>query len=445
MSREEFPPAPPLVSHFAQLAHLKMVGMKAFLYAVETSSNWLVPHTLSIFRVLVESALSPPPQSVVRETVPPPVTIKVESEHPYANSMDEYTPICIPGAKRLIVTFEEETRTENGCDYMIFYTDSSHTSTVPGTEQYTGGKDGSRSNWPGLKGRPPVVIDSDSFEIYFHSDSSVNDWGYRMSITGEFGDAGDTTSSATLPGHCKLRGEGMNAPTASFYCYHLQQYLLDDRPSSMPVATSVAELGTVYDVSEYQGFESKPAPSHGSLFVNAAPFDAQLLKAVASATAAAARTAAAPAGIATVSVMSDAKEELSGVALIEEKLSKVSTASGSSVVAVGASKSGSGGSDALDGQTGTSSPSIAESSATARQQASAWPMGFAVSVDNLPLFECIEDGHAHYASVAVAQKSAMFPLCRCLTRMKTVCCCCCSRSSNNKNNCSAAICLESSW
>jgi hypothetical protein len=75
-----------------------------------------------------------------------------------------------PGAVRLSISFDPESRTENNCDYLVFYTDDSHSTRVPGSEnQYTGGKDGGSSNWPGFGGRPPLNIEGNSFVIYFHS------------------------------------------------------------------------------------------------------------------------------------------------------------------------------------------------------------------------------------------------------------------------------------
>jgi hypothetical protein len=43
------------------------------------------------------------------------------------------------------------------------------------------GKDGSTSNWPGLEGRPPLVIDAPRFTVLFKSDTSNNDWGFKLS------------------------------------------------------------------------------------------------------------------------------------------------------------------------------------------------------------------------------------------------------------------------
>lgn len=219
--KEILPPPLPTLPHFAQLVHIKMLAMKALQCSLQ-SCSWLVPHSLALMRNLVDSALAPAPENACLSTqVAAPVTLMYESDHPYENSMDLYTPVCIPGARRLSIVFDPQTRTENGCDYLMFYTDSSHSIQVPGSENYTGGRDNGSNNWPGLQGRAPLVIEGDSFELYFHSDSSVNDWGYKMFITAEFSTDGAGTKKTCI------RGENMSPQEAASHCYYLQQYLLD--------------------------------------------------------------------------------------------------------------------------------------------------------------------------------------------------------------------------
>jgi hypothetical protein len=41
-----------------------------------------------------------------------------ECLHPYANSMDESSNICIPGAQSITIVFDPQTRTEAGCDWL---------------------------------------------------------------------------------------------------------------------------------------------------------------------------------------------------------------------------------------------------------------------------------------------------------------------------------------
>ena len=71
----------------------------------------------------------------------------------------------IPGAKRLLVSFDPQTATEDGNDWVRFYSDAAHNDTIRGAREFTGGKDGGASNWPGMLDRPPFVIEGDSFHV----------------------------------------------------------------------------------------------------------------------------------------------------------------------------------------------------------------------------------------------------------------------------------------
>lgn len=64
-------------------------------------------------------------------------------------------------------------RTENGCDYMVFYADETM-SKLYGDRKYTGGKDGHTANWPGTGGRPPLEIDANHFFFQWQTDGSVS-------------------------------------------------------------------------------------------------------------------------------------------------------------------------------------------------------------------------------------------------------------------------------
>ncbi len=48
-------------------------------------------------------------------------TIVVESSHPYSNSQDTFETVSIPGAAKLMITFDEQSQTEHGCDFIRFY------------------------------------------------------------------------------------------------------------------------------------------------------------------------------------------------------------------------------------------------------------------------------------------------------------------------------------
>lgn len=64
-------------------------------------------------------------------------------------------------------------RTEHGCDYMVFYTDDSMAK-VYGESKYTGGKDGHTANWPGTAGLSPLEIPASHFFFRWRTDGSVS-------------------------------------------------------------------------------------------------------------------------------------------------------------------------------------------------------------------------------------------------------------------------------
>ena len=82
-----------------------------------------------------------------------------ESSHPYLASTKLKTHIRFPGAKRIKITFHPSTRTASSADYVKFFKDDSK-SAVWGEDKYYG-KD-SEANWPGVNGKAPLVIPSDS-------------------------------------------------------------------------------------------------------------------------------------------------------------------------------------------------------------------------------------------------------------------------------------------
>ncbi len=106
----------------------------------------------------------------------------IESEHPYKANCHDYTQVCIPGAVSYSIVFDSQTSTENIYDYVKFYRDDTHT-VFWGCGKYCGGYDNSSSNWPGVNGRPPLIINNSKFVIYFKTNNSINDWGFKMTIT----------------------------------------------------------------------------------------------------------------------------------------------------------------------------------------------------------------------------------------------------------------------
>ena len=110
----------------------------------------------------------------------------LESEHPYRNSTCEFTTVNIPGAFSYSITFDEQTETENVHDYIKFFHDDTHTDFY-GYSKYSGGlidSYGNKSsrNWPGIDGRPPLLIPASRFVFHFKTNSTINGWGFKMII-----------------------------------------------------------------------------------------------------------------------------------------------------------------------------------------------------------------------------------------------------------------------
>jgi spore coat protein U-like protein len=98
-----------------------------------------------------------------------PETKILESPHPYLDNQNIYQVIETQGATSYRITFDAQSCFENGCDYVRFYKDSTHTS-VWGEDKYTGGRSGTAKNLPGVNDIPPLLIPASSFIFHFHSD-----------------------------------------------------------------------------------------------------------------------------------------------------------------------------------------------------------------------------------------------------------------------------------
>eukprot|EP01041_Mallomonas_annulata_P011597 gene11597-biopygen5641 len=103
-----------------------------------------------------------------------------ESSHPYSENTDEYTVVEIPGAMGYSISFDPQSCTETNFDFVRFYKDDTHTERW-GEDKYSGS--GSSKNFPGCEGRPPLEIPASRFVMYFHSDGSANNWGYKITAT----------------------------------------------------------------------------------------------------------------------------------------------------------------------------------------------------------------------------------------------------------------------
>jgi len=105
-----------------------------------------------------------------------------ESQHPYADSLDLLGSVSIPGATSLVLVFDKECATEQGADFLKIYYDKEKARQAH-NDSFTGGYQGrAGGSFPGTNGIPPLVIEADTFWHFFHSDSSVHDWGYRATV-----------------------------------------------------------------------------------------------------------------------------------------------------------------------------------------------------------------------------------------------------------------------
>jgi hypothetical protein len=173
------PSPPPYLYYCAINQYNKIFGLQALQNTIN-SCAWLLLSMNSISKALLSTTLSPVPKLHIPQVLNP---LVIESNHPYEHNLDVYFPVKIKGAKKLSIIFDKNTSTESGCDFVRLYADSSRSNSIPNAEQLSGGKNGSSANWPGLDDQLPLIVEGDSFEIYFHTDGSLNSWGWRMIIT----------------------------------------------------------------------------------------------------------------------------------------------------------------------------------------------------------------------------------------------------------------------
>ena len=128
-----------------------------------------------------------------------------ESAHEYANSTKQYLEVVMPGAERLEVVFDPRSSTEQGYDFLRVLRELppavrarreaaggapnelfSDNESPPDQlllldEKLHGGRGGSNKVFPGVE-RPPLYVNSDRFALYWETDSSNTDWGWRFFV-----------------------------------------------------------------------------------------------------------------------------------------------------------------------------------------------------------------------------------------------------------------------
>lgn len=99
-----------------------MLGLRALVASLQ-NFDWLIKPALDagLSAVVTEAALGALPAAftsgdAVDTSGMKPVVL--ESNHPYEDNLNMYYPICIKGAKQLSVSFDPQSSTEQGCDYV---------------------------------------------------------------------------------------------------------------------------------------------------------------------------------------------------------------------------------------------------------------------------------------------------------------------------------------
>jgi len=106
---------------------------------------------------------------------------KLESSHPYPNNANDYFEISFPGCQGMEVAFDSESSTEKDYAFVAFYsgTIERRGPLVEGTmKKYSGGRGASEKNFPTIDN--PLLLPHSAVVLHFESDSSNNDWGWRV-------------------------------------------------------------------------------------------------------------------------------------------------------------------------------------------------------------------------------------------------------------------------
>ncbi|RHY22253.1 hypothetical protein DYB32_010426, partial [Aphanomyces invadans] len=170
------PEMPPLPSRGAWSDLRARVFKVLSRHAHMLSTSWSQPLMGELARTAVMPYTGRPLTSMPKSQV-------FESKHPYANSISEYMAVTFKGASMLTISFDPLSRTEHGCDYVVFFKDKCLGDRW-GEHQYTG-RAGSE-NWPGVGGRPPLVIAAEGFTLFWCTDSSNVDWGWKFIVKATF-------------------------------------------------------------------------------------------------------------------------------------------------------------------------------------------------------------------------------------------------------------------
>jgi hypothetical protein len=137
------------------------------------------------------------------------VEVVVESEHPYLNDTNKMYTIEIPGASSITLRFDPASKTEDNYDYVTLYKDATKSAWIGPKEKFCGTSFGTDSfevaqdkvscvRKVGSSGHFRVqtvlcpqhsltsVVAAANAQVFvwFHSDGSNNDWGFRLFASG---------------------------------------------------------------------------------------------------------------------------------------------------------------------------------------------------------------------------------------------------------------------
>jgi len=113
----------------------------------------------TIFQVILASSCAAPAGKLAE--------LLIESAHPYENNMRHDQVITIPGAAGLRIEFDSQCLTESGCDILRFYKQPNHMGQI---------SENSGRNFADFE------VEGDSLHLYFYSDSSCVEWGYKFRV-----------------------------------------------------------------------------------------------------------------------------------------------------------------------------------------------------------------------------------------------------------------------
>lgn len=114
-----------------------------------------------------------------------------ESTHPYESNVHSLEELSIPGAARIVISFDDESKTEHEYDFVAFYKDRTMTE-VWGQARYSGR--GDDHNFPGVGKNDDLIIEADHCFVQFHTDATGVDWGWKFTATAELVETTETTS-----------------------------------------------------------------------------------------------------------------------------------------------------------------------------------------------------------------------------------------------------------